>query len=203
MDKLHQVLTCVSVFFRFNNSLLFLFLCVHAFASNIVLLCVVLLIFFVLMYFYVLWILVGFLLSFYDSNYRTNEFFCLNNVCQLSIVKYYFGITNGTNLSWGLSNSKNFSLPMAQTFCGVCQILLSDYQWSKPFAYSKCRVCQILPSDYESLRTFAYSKCGVCWILFSDYQWPKPNTKTTVGHIPNWTLNKRIVCNLSPTVICE
>jgi hypothetical protein len=54
VDKLHQVLTCVSVFFRFNNSLLFLFLCVHAFASNIVLLCVVLLIFFVLMYFYVL-----------------------------------------------------------------------------------------------------------------------------------------------------
>ncbi len=44
MDKLHQVVTCGCVFFRFNNnSLLFLFLCVHAFAFKIVLLCVVLL----------------------------------------------------------------------------------------------------------------------------------------------------------------
>jgi hypothetical protein len=145
---------------------------------------------------------VGFLLTLYDSNYRTNEFFCLNNVCQLSLVNYYFGITNGTNLLWGLSNTENFSLPMAQTFCGVVQILkISVYRWHKPFAYSKCRVCQILPSDYEWPKTFAYSKCGVCQILFSDYQWPKTNTKTTVGHIPNRTLNKRIVSNLSPTII--
>jgi hypothetical protein len=86
------------------------------------------------MYFYVLWLLVGFLLTLYDSNYRTNEFFCLNNVCQLSLVNYYFGITNGTNLLWGLSNTENFSLPMAQTFCGVVQILkISVYRWHKPF----------------------------------------------------------------------
>ncbi len=122
----------------------------------------------------------GFLLTFYDSNHRTNEFFCLNNVCQLSLVKYYFGITNGTNLLWGLSNTKNFNLPMAQTFCGVYEILkISIYLWHKPFvgfvkyycpitngpnllAYSNCGVCQILPSDYEWPKTFAYSKCGVC-----------------------------------------
>jgi hypothetical protein len=103
--------------------------------------------------------------------------------------------------------------------CEVCQMLFLDYQWPKIL----CEVCQLLFLDYQWPKTL----CGVCQILFLDYRLPKtlcgvvkysfwimdgPNllhipNKTAIGHIPNWTLNKRIlhnlVHNLSATILQE